>query len=117
MACVAIASLSACSKPDHVSTLKFPVEGLTYTVETYDGEGPVSADFTRVYAHLIREGEADRQLVVDGEYLTIAGVVWAEPSTVILCIPEGITNSFRNEVTLRANGASMAVHTVLRERC
>jgi len=67
-----VSFISGCAKPDHVTTVKSPTEGVFYTVETFNGHGAADSDFTRVYAHLERNGESDKKLVVDGGYLEIA---------------------------------------------
>jgi hypothetical protein len=48
-----------CAKPDRVAVFKSPDPELFYTVETYNGQGAVVSDFTRVYAHLERDGKTD----------------------------------------------------------
>ncbi len=115
-----IASLtSGCSKPDHVTTIKSPTEGVFYTVETFKAGGPTS-DTTRVIAHLERNGKAKKMLVLDGENLTVAKVIWNNPHDVTLCLDGGITNTFRNEVTLivgdTPNG-SETIYNHLGEHC
>ena len=64
-----------CTKPDRVAVFKSPDPELFYTVETYNGQGAVVSDFTRVYAHLERDGKTDKKLVLDGEYLIIGKVI------------------------------------------
>jgi hypothetical protein len=111
-----IVALSGCAKPDQITTLKSPNSEFFYTVETYDGHGPVSSDFTRVYAHLERNGKVDKNLVLDGEYLVVAKVVWLGPNEAILCVPQGFTNTFRNQITLHVdNSPSNTLRTHLQE--
>lgn len=112
-----VVSLTGCAKPDHVETIKSPVDGLFYTVETYNGHGPADADFTRVYAHLERNGRSDKQLVVDGGYLELSKITWVSPHDVTLCMKAGVTNSFRNEVTLSLDDTSITINNHLQERC
>jgi hypothetical protein len=106
-----------CAKPDRVAVFKSPDPELFYTVETYNGHGAASSDFTRVYAHVERDGKADKKLVLDGEYLLVGKVTWVSANEVNLCISEGLTNSFRNEVTLSAGSLSKTVRTHLQENC
>ena len=110
-------ALSGCSKPDHIAEVNLPVQGLSLLIERYNGDGPASSDFTRVYARLERNGKIDKKLIIDGEYLTISKVSWSDPGTLSLCTSNGITNTFHNEVVLRSNGSSEKVHTVFREHC
>jgi hypothetical protein len=119
-----VAALSAtlsfapgCARPDHVESIKGPVEGVFYTVETFHGRGAIDSDFTRVYAHLERNGKSDRQLVVDGSYLEFSRIIWASPHDVTLCMKAGLTNSFRTEVTLIVGNAAETIHNHLEEHC
>src|ERR1700682_1559729 len=104
-------------KPDRVAVFKSPDPELFYTVETYNGQGAVVSDFTRVYAHLERDGKTDKKLMLDGEYLIIGKVTWVSANEVNLCVSEGFTNSFRNQVTLSAGSLSKTVRTHLQENC
>ncbi|MGA2001664.1 MAG: hypothetical protein ABSG52_16905 [Terriglobales bacterium] len=104
-----------CAKPDTVTTLKSPTPGVFYTVETHYGHGPVSADFTRVYAHVERDGKTDKKLVLDGENLVITKAVWANPNEITLWV-SGRTNTYRNEVTLIAGSWSLTIHNQLEEQ-
>jgi len=61
---------------------------------------------------------ADKKLVLDGEYLENTQVTWLNPSEVTLCMPNGLTDSFRNYVTLTVgDGASETIRTHLQEHC
>lgn len=91
--------LSGCSKPNQVTTVNSPTAGLFYTVETFKNAGPTS-DFTRVYAHFERSGKAKKMLVLDGENLTLAKIVWNDPHDATFCLAGGITDTYHNEVTL-----------------
>ncbi len=104
-----------CAKPDHVATINSPVEGVFYTVETFNGHGAPDSDFTRVYAHLERNGKSDRKLVIDGTYLQLSKILWNSPHDVTLCVTSGITDSFRSQVTLIAGSASETIHNHLQE--
>jgi hypothetical protein len=112
-----VSFISGCAKPDHVTTVKSPTEGVFYTVETFNGHGAADSDFTRVYAHLDRNGKSDRKLVVDGTYLEISKITWTDPHDVTLCKQAGITNSFRSEVTLISGDTSETIHNHLEEHC
>ncbi len=107
----------SCAKPDRVDTFKSPSPDVFYTVETANGHGAVSSDFTRVYAHLESNGKSDQKLVLDGEYLVIGRVSWVNSNEVNICLSSGLTNSFRNEVTLIAGNRSETIRTHLQEQC
>jgi hypothetical protein len=109
--------LSGCAKPNRVTTFKSPVDGVFYTVETYNGSGPVDPDFTRVYAHLERAGESVKKLVLDGSYLDIPQIKWADSHDVTVCMKSGVTNTFHSEVTLTSGGATETIHNRLDELC
>lgn len=91
--------LSGCSKPDSVTKINSPTNGVFYTVETFKAGGPTS-DTTKVYAHLERNGKHKKLLVLDGENLTVTKILWNSSHGATLCLDGGITNTFRNEVTL-----------------
>ena len=114
---ISILTLLGCSKPDHIITIKSPVDGIFYTAEIYDGSGPVDPDFTKVYANLKHSGQSDRKLVMDGGYLDSSQIVWVGPRDVMLCSGSGPIGSFRSEVTLVAGGYSETIHNHLKEHC
>jgi hypothetical protein len=110
--------IGGCAKPDRITTINSPFDGVFYTIEAFKGHGAADSDFTRVYAHLQRDGKTDKQLVLDGTYLELYKVVWNGPSDVTLCMKSGgVTNSFRNEVTLLAGENSETIRNHLRESC
>jgi hypothetical protein len=112
-----VASLIAgCAKPDVVKIIQSPKDGLYLSIETFQGHGPVSSDDTAVYVRLHRNGEADKQRVLSGENLSITAA-WTGPDTVTLCLAEGITAEYRNEVTVRANNGYETVHVLLKDKC
>jgi hypothetical protein len=119
--CLAVLFVSGCGKPDKLTTVMSPTEGLFYTIETSFGHGAISSDYTRVYAHLERNGKAARILVIDGEYLESVRIIWISPNDVTLCLqPGSFTNSFRNQVTLIVGDTtndSVTVHNHLQEHC
>jgi hypothetical protein len=112
-----VASLSGCSKPDHIDEVNSPTPGVFFTVETYYGRGPIVPDFTRIYAHLQVNGKSDRKLVLDGDYLQNTKIIWRSPHDVTLCISDGYTDSFRNYVTLQVGKVLDTIHSSLREHC
>ena len=113
-----VALCSGCARPDHVDRIESPWgEGVFFTVETHHGRGPLSSDFTRVYAHLESNGKSDRKLVLDGEYLENTKVSWHSSYDVTLCVPDGYTDSFRTYVTLDSGGVSKTIHSHLQEQC
>jgi len=109
--------LTGCAKPDHVTKMKSPIEGVFYTVETYYGRGGPSSDTNRVYAHLERNGKAKKMLVLEGENLTIAKITWDSPHEASLCLDGGITATFRSEVTLISGNTSETIHNRLQQHC
>ncbi|HEV3481171.1 MAG TPA: hypothetical protein VGR97_02465 [Candidatus Acidoferrales bacterium] len=109
--------ISGCAKPDRVDRTNSPMAGLFITVETHYGRGAPAADFTRIYAHLEADGKADKELMLDGEYLQGTKLIWLDPHEVTLCVPEGYTESFRNYVTLHAGGVTQTVHAHIQEHC
>lgn len=115
--CLLLTLLLACAKPDQVTTIKSPTEGVFYTVETFYGHGAIDTDVTRVYAHLERNGKSDKKLVLAGQYLEISKISWAGMHDATLCLQGGFTNSFHNEVTLSIDRDSEEIHNYLREDC
>lgn len=117
--CLMLALVSGCSKPDSVTTIKSPTAGVFYTVETFKAGGPTS-DTTRVYAHLERNGKIKKMLVLDGENVTVAKIIWNNPHDATFCLDGGITNTFRNEVTLIVGDTptdSETIYNHLKEHC
>jgi hypothetical protein len=111
------AVVSGCAKPDDVVTLKSPTDGVFYTVETSHNSGPVSDD-TRVYAHLERNGKTRKILVLAGGDLTVERIIWTSPHEGTFCLQGGITDTFRNEVTLILDDKiSETMHHHLQEHC
>lgn len=89
-----------CARPDKVAISRSPTEGVFLTVETFEGHGPVSSEVTRVYAHFERHGKAKKILVLEGDNLTVSKILWVAPNADTLCLDGGITDIFRNQVTL-----------------
>jgi hypothetical protein len=111
--------LAGCAKPDSVTIIKAPLEGMFYTAEVSRAAGP-AADTTRVYAHLERNGKTRKILVMEGENITMGGFTWNNPHRATICLDGGITNVFRNEVTLIVGDSladSETIHHELREGC
>ena len=111
--------VSGCANPNRVETFKSPVNGVFYTVETFHGVG-LASDYTRVYAHLERNGASKKILVLDGDNLTVAKIIWNNPHESTFCLQGGITNTFRNEVTLIVGDspeASETIYSHLQEHC
>ena len=114
-----VSFVSGCLKPDYVTMTKSPIEGVFYTVEVFKTGGPTS-DTTRVYAHLERKGKAKKLLVLEGGNLTVAKIIWNNPHDVTLCLDGGITDTFRNEVTLIVGDGpddSETIYNHLQEHC
>jgi len=117
MTCLVGILLSGCSKPDNVTTIKSPVEGVFYTVETFYGHGAADSDFTWVYAHLERNGKSKKILVLSGGNMTVSKIVWTAPHEDTICLDGGITETFRNVVTLTAGDVSETIRSHLNEHC
>ncbi|MEO6923776.1 MAG: hypothetical protein ABI142_08125 [Bryocella sp.] len=108
------------SQSDDLVTIKSPSPEIYYTVETSRGHGPVSNDFTRVFAHFSHDGKSVKQVVISGEYIEHAHITWTSPNDVDICVKEGITDTFRNEVTLITGdtpSSSVTIHNHLKEQC
>ncbi len=73
-----------------------------------------------MYAHLERNGKARKILVLSGEKSHSADIIWSTPHDATLCLEGGITDAFRNEVTLIVGDTredSETIHNVLQEQC
>lgn len=114
-------TLAGCSgKPDSTVTIPSPNTEVFYTVETSYGNGPVSNDFSRVYAHFTHAGKQAKQVVLSGEYIEHSTIAWTSPTDVDICVAEGITDTYRNKVTLITGddlASSYTIHNHLKERC
>jgi hypothetical protein len=80
----------------------------------------MDSDFSWVCAHLERNGKTKKMLVLDGEYLQNVKIVWTSPQDVTLCLHGGITDTFRNEVTLMVGDTpetSETIHNHLQKHC
>ena len=113
-------AVTGCARPDKVAISRSPTEGVFLTVETYYGHGAVSSDITRVYAHFERHGKAKKVLVLEGDNLTVSKILWVTPHAETLCLDGGITNIFRNQVTLILGDSpadSWAIYSHLDEHC
>ena len=112
-----VSFISGCAKPDHVTTIQSPTEGVFYTVETSYGHGAVDNDSTSVYAHLERSGKSVKKLVLSGEYLEFSKIDWNDPYDITLCLQGGLTSSYYNQVTLSVGDVSVTIHNHLQEHC
>ncbi len=117
MTCLIGILLTGCSKPDQVTIIRSPVESVFCTVETFYGHGAADSDFTRVYAHLERNGKSKKVLVLSGTNITVSKIVWTAPHEDTICLGGGITDTFRNEVTLIAGDVSETIRSHLNEHC
>jgi len=68
-------------------------------------------------AHLERNGKSRSIIVLDGGDLRVKSIRWNGQSDATICIEGGITNSFRNQVTLVAAESSVRVRNHLDEHC
>lgn len=114
-ACVLL--LNGCAKPNSVRVLRSPTSSVYLTFETYNGSGPVVADEMRLYAHYSQDGNDTKQLILDGEELELARLVWINPTTLVICLAGGTTDTFHNDVTLIIGTTDRKLHTYLREDC
>ena len=106
------------SKPSATRSYPSPSSGLSIVVEDFGGDGPLSADTTRVYAIRKSNGKDIKQLIVEGEYLGLMRVTWKGMDQLELCIsPDSMTSSFYNNATLSDGSSSMKVHTTLLQSC
>ena len=112
--------LGCISKPDRVTRIESPSNAVVYTVETTSGLGPPSADYTRVYARITNNRLTTKQLVISGEYIEHSAITWTSPTDVEICVDQGITDTFRNEITLTTGdnpSSSITIHNHLKEHC
>ncbi len=118
---LAVASMSGCSaKPDSVKTILSPNKEVYYTIETSYGSGAVSNDYTRVYAHFSLDRKSRKQVVLGGEYNENTAITWISPTDVEMCVREGLTDTFRNQVTLITGddpSSSYTIHNHFKEHC
>lgn len=103
--------------PDTIRTTNSPEKGLFVTVETYHGNGPVDNDFTNIYVHLVWDGKSDKASVLSGEYIEGSKIIWLDRANLRICVSEGLTSTFRNQVTLGDPGHYRTVHVHLADRC
>ncbi|MES2393017.1 MAG: hypothetical protein V4555_15330 [Acidobacteriota bacterium] len=93
---IALSLVIACSeKPDHVVCVPSNDPSVFYTVESFDGNGPLGSGSTDVYAHLKAGNTSDRQLVLHGLYLNTR-ITWIDRDNVILCLAGGLTSEYHN---------------------
>lgn len=114
--CIVLVALQGCAKPNLVVTFKGP-GNVFYTVETFNGSGPVDPDFIRVYANLQLNGKSDRALVLDGGYLTVPYIGWSNPSEVKICVKGGSIHEFHQEVKLSAGGEEKIIYNRITSIC
>jgi hypothetical protein len=116
-----VATMSGClAKPDSVKTFPSPNKEIFYTVETSRGIGPVSSDYTRIYEHFSHGGKTTKQVVLGGEYIENSAIIWTSPTDVDMCVLDGLTDTFRNQVTLITGddpSSSYTIHNHFREHC
>ena len=111
-----LATFIACSRHTQIAMIKSPVAGVFYTVETYEGQGAIDNDYTRVYLHMERSGQSDKALVLSGTYVTVTKIEWINSvENVIFMENGGFTSTFQNQVTLRAGGVTETFHAYLQE--
>lgn len=104
-------------KPTKVTRFPGPSSAVFYTVEVWQDSGAVSSDFTRVFAHFDYNGKSDKVMFLDGPYLTLSSVRWNGKNEAIICISEGRVNSYMENVSLHAGGATYEVKNHLDPGC
>lgn len=116
-----VAAMTGClSKPDSVKSFPSSNKEVFYTVETSRGIGPTSSDYTRVYAHFSHGGKTTKKIVLSGENIENSAIIWISPTDVDMCVPDGLTDAFRNQVTLITGNdpsSSYTIHNHFREQC
>jgi hypothetical protein len=114
-------AIFGCTRPDKIETFKSPTEGISFTVESYNGgPGPLGSDITKVYAKFERHGKSRRIQVLEGDSLSIKKIIWNAPFDDTICLSGGITDRFRNQVTLILGDSledSVTLHNHLDEHC
>jgi hypothetical protein len=78
---------------------------------------PLILILQRVYAHLEHNGKSKKVLVLSSTNITVSKIVWTAPHEDTICLGGGITDTFRNEVTLTVGGASESIRSHLDEHC
>ena len=117
---ISVPMLGCFGKPDSVITIKSPSNAIYYTEETTRGIGPATGDDTRIYAHFSNNGVTAKQLVLSGENLENPSISWTSPTDVEICADHGLTDTFRNYVTLITGdtpSSSVTIHNLLKENC
>jgi hypothetical protein len=115
--CLLSSIVAGCAKPDVVRIIKSPDRNVYLTVETFHGAGAISSDFTNIYAHFSQDGKATKQLILGGEYLESADITWTGQDVMAICLREGFTDEFHNEVTLIIDRTSRTLYAFLKESC
>ena len=122
MLCLLIIFVFGCeqAKPYHVVTVKSPVDGVFYTIETYAVQS-LSPDTTQVYAHFEHAGKTTKRLVLAGEgEPSVAKIIWDEDDSheVIFCFNGCYRiDTFKNRVDLVAGDASVTIHHSIKNCC
>jgi len=104
-------------KPTKVTRFSGPSTEVFYTVETWEDNGAISSDFTRVFAHFEHNGKSDKVMFLDGAYLALSSVRWSGKDEATICISEGRVNSFKDTLTLKAGGESYSIRNRLDPAC
>ena len=112
--CVIIIFARGCTKPDHTTTVKSPIEGIFYTIEDYE-YGAMASNITQVYVHMEHVEKTTKKLVLEGSNLLVS-INWDkdDPHEVTFCIA-GYTSTFKNIVHLRLdNRQDVTMHHSLK---
>lgn len=99
-----------CSKPNEIKTIKTPIDGIFFTIETSYGRAAMDSDITEVYANLERNGRKDKTLVLHGQNMTVSNIVCVNDRNYTICVDSGITTISNGEIALKAGDASEKIH-------
>ena len=104
-----------CSKPNEVKTIKTPIDGVSFTVETFYGHAAMDADITNVSAIFEQNGKRCKKLVLHGQNVTITNINWINEDKFLICVNGGIITILNSNVTLNAGGISKIIECRLQQ--
>jgi hypothetical protein len=100
--------------PDEVTTIKTPQPDIHLTYE-YWNLGMLVSDSARLVAHLVKDGVEDKQIVLDGNYISIRSITWPAPDHLVVCVTalDEVHKDWARKVTLSAGGLSKTLKVEL----
>ena len=110
-------SLMGCSRPAETRSYPLWDGDLSYRVDLYRGDGPLSPNSTVVFAVFQTKAGHDEKLVLSGTDLDIKSVSWEAGSEGVLCLSGGYTETYRRTVALSVASRTKPVYTHLSDRC